>query len=417
MREEAGKKSRAVWWQASLAALVLAGLGVVAVVRVLPPAEVLTVTPVANAAPIERKTGTAGLLYSAPLIVDGDIRVYASDRQVRADTPAAARTERTPAWTFRRWPQSVLGVVESGGVVISRWTDGELVGIRASTGRIAWRAPGPQPAPDATPATPRRTGEELVWTPADLYTATDSAGADLVVVRGADAVRVFEAATGRERSPIAAACGPAGFTTASGGYACRTATGLTLYDLAAGGPGRAWAADGEVTADSCRLGASSCALVRAGGKAYRFAEDGVRAAPVADPPGSKVLGELVYTTDGVRTATAYNLVTGARVWSWPGREWDRDLRVLAVQPSRVHLFNAESRLITLDAATGTELSLFAWGVPSTRGEPKQERHWTPGTAYATDGLVIAVRRKPESTETAEDKDYYFAGEGVAVAVS
>ncbi|GAB7041650.1 MULTISPECIES: PQQ-binding-like beta-propeller repeat protein [Catenuloplanes] len=412
MREEAGKKSRAGWWQASLAASVLVVLGVIAVVRVLPPAEVLTVTPVANAAPIERKTGTAGLLYSAPLIVDGDIRVYASARQVRADTPAAARTERTPAWTFRRWPQSLLGVAEAGGVVVSRWTDGELVGIRASDGELAWRASGPEPAPDAEPATPRRTGEELVWTPVDLYTAGD----ELVVVRGADTVRVFEAVTGRERAPIGAACGPASFTTASGGFACRTTTGLTVYDLA-GGAAREWVAAGEVTADSCRLGASSCALVRDGGTAYRFAADGVRAAPAANAPGAKVLGETVYTTDGARTASARNLVTGAEVWTWPGRTWDEELRVLAVQPGRVHLLNAADRLITLDAATGTQISLFAFGVPTSKTEPTRERHWTPGTAYATDGLVVAVRRKLNAPDTAEDRDFYFAGEGVAVAVS
>ncbi|GAB7049635.1 hypothetical protein [Catenuloplanes indicus] len=412
MREEAGKKSRAVWWQASLAASVLIVLGVIAVVRVLPPAEVLTVTPVANAAPIVRKTGTAGLLYSAPLVVDGDIRVYASTRQVRADSPAAARTERTPAWTFRRWPQSVLGVVEAGGVVVSRWTDGELVGIRASDGGIAWRASGPESAPDAEPATPRRTGEELVWTPADLYTAGD----ELVVVRGADTVRVFEVATGRERTPLGATCGPASFTTATGGFACRTETGLTVYDLA-GGAAREWVAAGAVTADSCRLGASSCALVRDGGTAYRFTADGVLAAPAADAPGAKVLGEVVYTTDGARTATARNLVTGAEVWTWPGRTWDEELRVLAVQPGRVHLLNAADRLITLDAATGTQISLFAFGVPTSKTEPTRERHWTPGTAYATDGLVVAVRRKLNATDTAEDKDYYFAGEGVALAVS
>ncbi|MDP9798196.1 outer membrane protein assembly factor BamB [Catenuloplanes nepalensis] len=416
MREEAEKKSRSIWWQASLAAFVLVVLGVIAVVRVLPPAEVRTVTPVANAAPIERKTGTAGLLYSAPLIVDGDTRVYASARQVRADSPVAARTERTPAWTFRRWPQSVLGVVEAGGVVVSRWTDGELVGIRASDGEIVWRAPGPESAPDAAPATPRRTGEELVWTPADLYTATDSGGDELIVVRGAVAVRVFEAATGRERAPIGATCGPASFTTASGGFACRTATGLTVYDLA-GGAAREWVAAGEVTADSCRLGASECALVRDGGKAYRFAADGVLAAPAADAPGAKVLGEVVYITDGARTATARNLATGAEIWTWPGRTWDEELRVLAVQPGRVHLLNAADRLITLDAATGTQLSLFAFGVPTSKNEPTRERHWTPGTAYATDGLVVTVRRKLDAPDTAEDKDYYFAGEGVAVAVS
>lgn len=412
MREEAGKKSRAGWWKASLAASVLVVLGVIAVVRVLPPAEVLTVTPVANAAPIERKTGTAGLLYSAPLVVDGDIRVYASARQVRADSPAAARTERTPAWTFRRWPQSVLGVAEAGGVVVSRWTDGELVGIRASDGGIAWRASGPESAPDAEPGTTRRTGEELVWTPADLYTAGD----ELFVVRGADAVRIFEAATGRERTPIGATCGPASFTTASGGFACRTATGLTVYDLA-GGAAREWVAAGEVTADSCRLGASSCALVRDGGTAYRFAADGVLPAPAADASGAKVLGEVVYTTDGARTATAHNLVTGAEVWTWPGRAWDEELRVLAVQPGRVHLLNAADRLITLDAATGTQISMFAFGVPTSKSEPTRERHWTPGTAYATDGLVVAVRRKLDAPDTAEDRDYYFAGEGVALAVS
>lgn len=417
MLQEAEKKSRAVWWQAAVAAVVLIVLGVTAGVRVLAPAEVLTVTTSIQSRPIARATGTAGLLYWAPLMV-GDHRVFAGDRLVRADYPFNGSTERTPSWSLRRWPQSLLGVVSAGDLVISRWSDGDLVAIRASDGGRAWRASGPESAPDAGTPRERRTNEQLSWTPPDLYTAVDSAGVELIVVRGESAVRVYDAGTGQERTPIEADCGPKSFTTQDGRYACQTSTGLSVYDLA-GGTTYDWAYADKFKGDSCFLGASRCALIRedkAQGKAYRFTAQGVQAAPAADVDGAKVWGKVVFTADNVRTAKATNLDTGEVLWTWPGRAYDTKLRVLAVQEGRVHLINLDNRLITLDQATGAQISLFAFGVPISKSTG-EELHWTPGPAYAQDNLIVAVRRRVNASYLSPDDGYYFMHEAVAVAIT
>ncbi|WP_033342400.1 PQQ-binding-like beta-propeller repeat protein [Catenuloplanes japonicus] len=417
MLQEAEKKSRAVWWQAAVAAVVLLVLGVVAGIRVLGPAEVLTVTTSTNGRPIPRVAGTAGLLYWAPLIA-GNARVFAGDRLVRVDVPYNGTTERTPSWSLRRWPQSLLGVVTSGELVISRWSDGDLVAINGGDGSRAWRATGPESAPDAGTPRERRTNEQLTWTPPDLYTADDSAGVPLVVVRGESSVRVYEARTGTERPQIEADCGPKSFTTADGRFACQTSAGLSVYNLA-GGAKYDWAYADKFKADSCFLGASRCGLVRedkAKGKAYRFTDTAVVATPQADVEGARVWGDVVFTTDGARTATATNMETGAVVWTWPGREYDKKLRVLAVQKDRVHLINLDNRMVTLDQATGAQISLFAFGVPISKSTG-EELHWTPGPAYAQDNLVVAVRRRVNASYLSPDDGYYFMHEAVAVGIT
>jgi outer membrane protein assembly factor BamB len=415
--QEAEKKSRAVWWQAAIAAVVLLVLGVTAGIRVLAPAEVLSVSTSIKSRPIARVTGTAGQLYWAPVMV-GDYRIFAGDRLVRADYPYNGTTERSPFWSLRRWPQSLLGVVASGDLAISRWSDGDLVAIRASDGSRAWRAEGPESAPDASTPRERRTNEQLSWTPPDLYTAVDSAGVALVVVRGENAVRVYDANTGQERPQIEADCGPKSFTTADGRYACQTPAGLSVYDLA-GATKYDWAYPDKFKGDSCFLGASRCGLIRedkAQGKAFRFTDQGVLAAPQADVDGTRVWGDIAFTADNARTATATNMATGAVLWTWPGREYDKNLRVLAVQEGRVHLINLENRLITLDSATGAQISLFAFGVPisKTTGE---ELHWTPGPSYAQDNLVVSVRRRVKASYLSPDDGYYFMHEAIAVAIT
>ena len=50
-------------------------------------------------------------LPSAPLIVEGRLRVYADQRRVFADTPVTAQREMTPHWAYRRWPAEVVSIV------------------------------------------------------------------------------------------------------------------------------------------------------------------------------------------------------------------------------------------------------------------------------------------------------------------
>src|SRR2546430_7671672 len=113
--------------------------------RVFAPAE--TVVPATGPYP-DRPTLSAtryGDLASAPLIVDGRLRIFAEARRVWADTPITARSESTPYWSYRRWPATVAGVVAVDGVVagtavvIVKYSDGMVVALDAHTGRPAWK--------------------------------------------------------------------------------------------------------------------------------------------------------------------------------------------------------------------------------------------------------------------------------------
>ena len=85
----------------------------------------------------------------------------------------------TPFWSYRRWPEQVAGVIAGDGptgpIVVSQWSDGELVALDARTGRVAWRAAGT--APDDGYAG-RRTGASTVYAPPGLHLASASRGRD-----------------------------------------------------------------------------------------------------------------------------------------------------------------------------------------------------------------------------------------------
>src|SRR5262245_39967721 len=88
----------------ALAVLVVLGATAVVGYRVLSPAE--TVSPATQPYP-ERPAATPkryGELSSAPLIVDGRLRVYADARRVWADATLTSRSTSTPFWAYRRWP-------------------------------------------------------------------------------------------------------------------------------------------------------------------------------------------------------------------------------------------------------------------------------------------------------------------------
>jgi hypothetical protein len=139
--------------------------------------------------------GVIGRFATAPLVVEGRLRVYATIRQVWADEPVDDRQRNTPYWSYRRWPAQLTGVVSSGHTVVSRWTDGRLVALDARTGRVAWQADGPPPEEGHTG---RRTGAATVWTPPGLHTASTPDGRPVVVAVGAAEARAVELDTGRE---------------------------------------------------------------------------------------------------------------------------------------------------------------------------------------------------------------------------
>ena len=94
----------------ALAVLVIAFAVTVTAYRTLKPADTFTKATRPLESPEPVKSIQYGELHSAPLIVDGAVRVYADQRRVYADTPVTAIREMTPHWAFRRWPAEVVSI-------------------------------------------------------------------------------------------------------------------------------------------------------------------------------------------------------------------------------------------------------------------------------------------------------------------
>src|SRR3954463_12361718 len=163
--------TRRVAWSA-LALVVLVASGII-VWRVLRPAEVVTEAKTAYPGVAETSPGPAGALINAPLIIDGRIRVYAAKRQIRSDDDPAYKYEKSPFWSYRRWPQQLVGVVhprtaaDGVPVIVGSWNDGQLVALDGRTGAVLWRADA---AAAAEAYDGRRTGSSVMWTPTGLLT-------------------------------------------------------------------------------------------------------------------------------------------------------------------------------------------------------------------------------------------------------
>uniref|UniRef100_UPI0039B6D269 outer membrane protein assembly factor BamB family protein n=1 Tax=Micromonospora sp. RTP1Z1 TaxID=2994043 RepID=UPI0039B6D269 len=162
----------------AIAAVLAVGAAAAVVYRVLAPAEVSTVARRSYPPAATPGVGVIGRLPVAPLIVDGRLRVYAGTRQVYADQPVDGKHRVTPFWSYRRWPAKLDGVLASGTTVISRWSDGTVVALDARTGRVAWRADGPEPGPVPKP---RRTLASPVWNPAGLHLTRTGDGRAVLV--------------------------------------------------------------------------------------------------------------------------------------------------------------------------------------------------------------------------------------------
>src|SRR5690349_10862035 len=145
-----------------------------------------------------------GELTSAPLIVDGRLRVYADARRVWADADVTSRTERTPFWSIRRWPAEVTGVVavegsyEGVALVMVKFSDGVVLAVIPKTGRIAWQDQAR--ASEGETYDGRRTGGATVWQPAGIFTArSNTDGGAVLVVAGGDEIIAYNPWTGKRR--------------------------------------------------------------------------------------------------------------------------------------------------------------------------------------------------------------------------
>jgi DNA-binding NarL/FixJ family response regulator len=88
--------------------------------------------------------GLVAALRAAQLVVDGRLRVFTNPHEVWAEL-LTAPDGRAPFWSYHQFPASVVGVVAVPAhgtdppMVAAKWSNGNLVGIDARTGRVAWR--------------------------------------------------------------------------------------------------------------------------------------------------------------------------------------------------------------------------------------------------------------------------------------
>jgi hypothetical protein len=325
--------------------------------RVLAPAEVRT--PATGAYPVAATVppGVTGKLATAPLIVDGRIRVYAGTRLVKADGPVQSKSINTARWAFRRWPERLSGVVAVATTVVTRWSDGELVALDAGTGEVVWRAPGP-------PAEPFATGAAAVWAPQDFYTA----GSNVLATGGRRLVAyAIEDGSRRWSLELPASCGN-GFTTAGGQYVC----GSGPVPSAA-----TWPA-GPFTAVGCDVARSGCAGLR-DGSGQGWLTGGARPvrAPALDAADATASQDLILGTAGEAVLATR---AGREVWRWAGTA-----QVLGVRGGRAVLLTENRRLVVLDAVSGVERANFMLYFDE-RVEP-----WTGDLWQLTDGYVAIDR--------------------------
>ena len=358
-------------WVRSLLAVVLAAAAVLIGWRVLAPAEVLSTATGPEPSPVAHAPGVTGRTSAAPLIVDGRVRVFASKRQVRADAPVDAKTAYTARWSFRRWPQQVSGVVAAGRIVITRWSDGDLVALDGLSGRIAWRTTGPR----APAFTGSRTGAATVWAPPGLHLA----GGSVLVAAGASLIAYVVGTGVRQWATTVPAGCTDGFTTAGGAYVCPTAA----FATATGRPIRSWP-PGPSAALACEVAASNCQGLRdSAGHGWSVAGSPVRR-PALDPPAATLVAGSVFTPP------AGDLVLGA-------------------VPGRAVVLTAGRHLQEIDPRTGATTADF----PLRIGAEKLT--WTPG-GYQVAGGYAAIERLIAGGPTDPDApDYYFSQETVILA--
>lgn len=406
----------------AVAALLAIAAVAVVVHRVLAPAEVSTPARGDYPAPARPAAGVIGRLPVAPLIVDGRLRVYAAHRQVYADRPVDGRYRTSPYWSYRRWPAELTGIVASGGTVVSRWSDGQLVALDARTGGVLWKADGPKPA--GSSAVVRRTWAATVWNPRGLQLADLPGGRTALLVTGDAQARGVELSDGRElwRVDLPGSCRSDVGTSSSGQLigldTCSGPATVEFRDAATGVVRERWRPPGGpdelvVTPLGCRTGRSDCLALRtsgpgdAGGRGWLLGTGVPVAAPALDPAGAVLVGDqAVVVLDGV--AVGRSAATGAELWRSAGLG---TARVLAGQPGRVHLLTEANELVTLDPATGTQMSRFLLNVGS------DGTGWAPGAVAAADGYVAVERLRKPVDPDGDDQRYYYTGEAVILAAT
>jgi outer membrane protein assembly factor BamB len=372
-----------------------------AAVRVFAPADTLDRSRTPFPPPAAAQNRVYGELMDAPLVVDGRMRVYAARNRVWADGPVDMAAPASALWAFRRWPAQLVGVVADDHLVVSKWSDGELVAIDPDAGRISWRADG---GVDTTMYAGRRTGASTVYEPPGLYLAPGT----VVSARAGGALTGFDSATGkvlwRKEFNDRPDCRTM-FTTPGAlvvADRCTQPSTVDLYAAATGDRIARLPVGPAVRPVGCRVGRQGCTgLVGAAG-GWLFGRDGsATRAPALTGGDSWLAGNLVVHLDGGQLL-AHDAVTGEPAWKWPGsRALPDGTRIVAAEPTLVHVVTPNDMLYNIETANGLERSGYAAHVAMV---PKP---WVPGHVYAADGYVAIERLLPGGRPDGKDSEYYY----------
>ncbi|WP_264653276.1 PQQ-like beta-propeller repeat protein [Actinoplanes cyaneus] len=357
--------------------------------RILKPAEVLATAKTPYPPLVIAQRGAFAHVNVAPLIFQDRLRIYAAKHQVRADDPIYAHGLNTTRWSLRRWPAQLSGVVTDDTMVITRWSDGVVVGLDGRTGNVAWRADGP----DAPDYAGHRTGAPTVWNPPDLRVSSGT-----VLVTAGQELIAYDASTGAERWRATAPVDCTnGFTTAGGAYVC----GNTSYALTTGQPVAGWPT-GPFTAVGCPVGHSNCLGFRDGAShGWRTSLLQPRRAVALDTPGTTVAGGIVVGVQG-RVVTGYR-DDGTKVWTWNGLA-----KVLGGPPGRL-LLTPKNDLVALDPSTGLRQYRFRLGVSK-----REEIDWNVGAVQVSEHYMAIERLRKGGSKDPESPTHFFSANMVLI---
>ncbi len=424
---------------ALFAIVVIAAMGVTAY-RTLKPAETVSRAnkPVPSPEPI--KSIQYAELPSAPLIVEGRLRVYTEQRRVFADTPVTAQREMTPHWAYRRWPAEVVSIVAvekpaSGvglSVVITKWSDGEIVALDAEKGDIVWQV-RIDPA-DGETFKGRRTGAKTMYAPEDLFVTTSALDhQQIVIATGKDVVQAIDPTDGKIRWTRSFAATPGCHSvdwTGLDAYfvkdTCAKPATLEVYDAGTGTLLTTWRPPGAsigpdnvtnwyLEPTSCQLGRSGCVLFKAAptGDVVSFADAAsglgsitptywslgadhvIRPEPVPDKDKVVVVGDTLAEQVVGGYIWAFSRTTGQRLWMS-----EVSGTLIGADQRNVYLINKDYQLLVLNLVTGAVTS-------STELRIRPEDRFVYSEVYLHGGYLVIERLHTTNASEIDDK-YYFS---------
>lgn len=414
--DNAGRSTKRRWRRWLLGAIgvlvLLLGSGAIAY-RVFAPQETLN-PPTAPYPEVQVITDERPFseLRAAPLVVDERIRVYAEKYRVWSDAPVGVRYETTSYWSFRRWPAQVVGVVlattRSGTLVISQWSDGEVVAIDARRGLISWRDTAP--IADDRGFDGRRTGASVVYTPRSLVTAATPDRTVLILTAPRQLV-AFDTETGARlwQRDLIIGCEPTVWTGA-GLVAVPDCDGpgLTFYDVVTGVSRAEWTSPDPETPPApglCERSRSECRVVIVGFDTWLLGADASLTSVPDLERGAQLAGERVIYQTGVGVA-ARRITDLEPLWSWQGRG-----QLVAADSAGVYLLTDDRTVLELSPATG---HLAAVGCAAAVNEDWTA--WKVGHIHPTGtGTYLALERiNKGAAPGADDQAHYFGPRPIAL---